>query len=113
VGAIVLLLIWLFIHLPDDVITELIAAIVAARADGDGVLTIAAVRTRLGSGQTLCDPATTTATSNCSSGSQPRARRREYPMMSSHAQVLANFERELQKANSHSFKHIFLSIFVA
>jgi hypothetical protein len=29
------------------------------------------------------------------------------------AQVLANFERELQKANSHSFKHLFLSIFVA
>ena len=32
---------------PDDVITDLIAAIVAARADGDGVLTIAAVRARL------------------------------------------------------------------
>ena len=32
---------------PNDVITELIAAIVAARADGDGVLTIAAVRARL------------------------------------------------------------------
>jgi hypothetical protein len=31
----------------DDVITELIAAIAAARADGDGVLTIAAVRARL------------------------------------------------------------------
>jgi hypothetical protein len=31
----------------DDVITDLIAAIVAARADGDGVLTIAAVRARL------------------------------------------------------------------
>jgi hypothetical protein len=31
----------------DDLITELIAAIVAARADGDGVLTIAAVRARL------------------------------------------------------------------
>ena len=30
----------------DDLITELIAAIVGARADGDGVLTIAAVRTR-------------------------------------------------------------------
>jgi hypothetical protein len=32
------------IEMPDDVITELIEAIVAARADGDGVLTIAAVR---------------------------------------------------------------------
>ena len=31
----------------DKLITELIAAIVAARADGDGVLTIAAVRARL------------------------------------------------------------------
>jgi hypothetical protein len=31
----------------DDILTELIAAIVAARADGDGVLTIAAVRARL------------------------------------------------------------------
>ena len=31
----------------DNLITELIAAIVAARADGDGVLTIAAVRARL------------------------------------------------------------------
>jgi hypothetical protein len=31
----------------DDLITDLIAAIVAARADGDGVLTIAAVRARL------------------------------------------------------------------
>jgi hypothetical protein len=31
----------------DDELTELIAAIVAARADGDGVLTIAAVRARL------------------------------------------------------------------
>ncbi len=31
----------------DEVIKELIAAIVAARADGDGVLTIAAVRARL------------------------------------------------------------------
>ena len=30
--------------IPDDVITELIAAIVAARADGDGVLTSVAVR---------------------------------------------------------------------
>jgi hypothetical protein len=35
------------IEMPDDVITELIAAIVAARADGDGVLTIGAVRARL------------------------------------------------------------------
>jgi len=35
------------IETPDDVITDLIAAIVAARADGDGVLTIAAVRARL------------------------------------------------------------------
>jgi hypothetical protein len=35
------------IEMPDDVITGLIAAIVAARADGDGVLTIAAVRARL------------------------------------------------------------------
>jgi len=33
--------------IPDDVITDLIAAIVAARADGDGVLAIAAVRARL------------------------------------------------------------------
>jgi hypothetical protein len=32
----------------NKLITELIAAIVAARADGDGVLTIAAVRARLG-----------------------------------------------------------------
>lgn len=31
----------------DDVITDLITAIVAARADGDGVLTNAAVRVRL------------------------------------------------------------------
>jgi hypothetical protein len=31
----------------DELIIELIAAMVAARADGDGVLTIAAVRTRL------------------------------------------------------------------
>ena len=31
----------------DKLITELITAIVAARADGDGVLTIAAVRARL------------------------------------------------------------------
>ena len=31
----------------DDVITELITAVIAARADGDGVLTIAAVRARL------------------------------------------------------------------
>jgi hypothetical protein len=35
------------IEMPDDVITGLIAAVVAARADGEGVLTIAAVRTRL------------------------------------------------------------------
>jgi len=35
------------IEMPDDVITGLIAAILAARADGDGVLTIAAVRARL------------------------------------------------------------------
>ena len=35
------------IETPNDVITGLIAAIVAARADGDGVLTIAAVRARL------------------------------------------------------------------
>ena len=34
-------------EMPDDVLTELITAIVAARADGDGVLTIAAVRARL------------------------------------------------------------------
>jgi hypothetical protein len=34
-------------RMTDDVITELIAAIIAARADGNGVLTIAAVRTRL------------------------------------------------------------------
>lgn len=34
-------------EMPDEIITELIAAIVAARADGDGVLTIAAVRARL------------------------------------------------------------------
>jgi hypothetical protein len=33
--------------IPDDVITELITAVIAARADGDGVLTIAAVRARL------------------------------------------------------------------
>jgi hypothetical protein len=32
---------------PDDVITELITAVIAARADGEGVLTIAAVRVRL------------------------------------------------------------------
>ncbi len=31
----------------DDVLADLITAIVAARADGDGVLTIAAVRARL------------------------------------------------------------------
>jgi hypothetical protein len=31
----------------DDIITDLITAIVAARADGDGVLTIAAVRARI------------------------------------------------------------------
>jgi hypothetical protein len=31
----------------NDIITDLIAAMVAARADGDGVLTIAAVRARL------------------------------------------------------------------
>jgi hypothetical protein len=35
------------IEMPDDVITGLIAAVVAARADSDGVLTIAAVRARL------------------------------------------------------------------
>ena len=35
------------IEMPDDVITGLIAAVVAARADGEGVLTIAAVRARL------------------------------------------------------------------
>ena len=34
-------------ELSDDVITDLITAIVAARADGDGVLTLAAVRARL------------------------------------------------------------------
>ena len=34
-------------EMPNDVLTELITAIVAARADGDGVLTIAAVRARL------------------------------------------------------------------
>jgi hypothetical protein len=34
-------------RMSDEVITELFAAIVAARADGDGVLTIAAVRARL------------------------------------------------------------------
>jgi hypothetical protein len=34
-------------RITDDVIPELIAAIVAARADGDGVLTIGAVRARL------------------------------------------------------------------
>ena len=34
-------------EIPDDVITELIAAIVAARADGGGVMTIGAVRARL------------------------------------------------------------------
>ena len=33
-------------ELPDDVTTDLITAIVAARADGDGVLTLAAVRGR-------------------------------------------------------------------
>ncbi len=33
----------------DDVLADLITAIVAARADGDGVLTIAAVRARLAS----------------------------------------------------------------
>jgi hypothetical protein len=38
---------WSMTETPNDVITELIAAIVAARADGDGVLTIAAVRARL------------------------------------------------------------------
>ena len=31
----------------NEILTDLIAAIVAARADGDGVLTIAAVRARL------------------------------------------------------------------
>lgn len=31
----------------DDVLADLITAIIAARADGDGVLTIAAVRARL------------------------------------------------------------------
>jgi hypothetical protein len=31
----------------DDILSDLIAAIVAARADGNGVLTIAAVRARL------------------------------------------------------------------
>jgi hypothetical protein len=31
----------------NDIITDLIAAMVAARADGDGVLTIGAVRARL------------------------------------------------------------------
>ena len=31
----------------DDILTDLITAMVAARADGDGVLTIAAVRARL------------------------------------------------------------------
>jgi hypothetical protein len=31
----------------DEILTDLIAAIVAARADGDGALTIAAVRARL------------------------------------------------------------------
>ena len=34
-------------EMPDEITTELIAAVVAARADGDGVLTIAAVRARL------------------------------------------------------------------
>ena len=34
-------------EMPDDVITDLIAVIVAARADGDGVWTVAAVRARL------------------------------------------------------------------
>jgi hypothetical protein len=37
----------------DKLITELIAAIVAARADGDGVLTIAAVRARLAAAKLL------------------------------------------------------------
>ena len=42
------------IEMPDDVITGLIAAVVAARADGDGVrLTIAAVRARLLSNKAL------------------------------------------------------------
>ena len=41
----------MMIEMPDDVITDLIAAIVAARADGDGVWTIAAVRARLEEGQ--------------------------------------------------------------
>ena len=31
----------------DDILTDLITSMVAARADGDGVLTIAAVRARL------------------------------------------------------------------
>jgi hypothetical protein len=39
----------------DDLITELIAAIVAARADGDGVLTIAAVRARLAAAKLLVE----------------------------------------------------------
>jgi hypothetical protein len=34
-------------EMPDDVITDLIAAIVAARAEGSGVLTIATVQARL------------------------------------------------------------------
>ncbi len=34
-------------EMPDEIITELITAIVAVRADGDGVLPIAAVRARL------------------------------------------------------------------
>ena len=34
-------------EMPDDVLTKLITAIVAVRAYGDGVLTIAAVRARL------------------------------------------------------------------
>ena len=37
----------------DDVLADLITAIVAARADGDGVLTIAAVRARLAAAK-LC-----------------------------------------------------------
>jgi hypothetical protein len=42
------------IEMPDDVITELIAAIVAARADGDGVLTVGAVRARLEAAKLNC-----------------------------------------------------------
>ncbi len=42
-------------EMPDEIITELIAAIVAARADGDGVLTIAAVRARLGAAKLVED----------------------------------------------------------